>query len=77
MTRIRFNVGDRVRLAGSATCLALGMRPGLLGTVLERTSCPYVAWDGLTTGHDGNTDDPTRTDCWAVSQLDLERIDHE
>jgi hypothetical protein len=66
----KFKIGDRVRMTSRTyDRIAYGQR----GEVMEDSSNPYVAWDGLTDGHDGLMHDGS-TNQWAVDQEHLEKL---
>jgi hypothetical protein len=68
----KFKIGDRVRLISRAYD-SQGIADGTRGEVMEDSSCPFVAWDGLTSGHDGFNGDGS-TNQWAVDQDHLEKL---
>lgn len=61
---IRFNIGDRVRLNIHQCVIPFGNE----GTVQERDTYPFVAWDNFTEGHDGDgSNGPDANNVFAVS----------
>lgn len=79
----KFKTGDRVRVLPSYNTWVHGTEgknpsPGSLGTVVQDNSdMPYVAWDGMTDGHEGAFAEGSRRDIWAVDQDDMELVSSE
>lgn len=75
----KFKVGDRVRYTGDIRRVrglytSEELRPGMIGTVTCDDDCPYVSWDSITCGHNGDSSGYPENSQWAVFEYKLELI---